>query len=366
MQTNHATNSSGLTARLFQHLRVGGETLLNPQQAGQSRAPRLGEAVNSGHRSGLLRNVEPTASALQPAKAKTSEQDQTTSATASFSYRRSERTTLFLTTQQGDTVQLKIKNQTSTDAAYSELESGETLLSQFSLQSKDASKMSLVVKGDLNADELRAIRSVVEQVSVMAQDFFAGNVADAFATAERFNMDGDQLADVAVGMRFEEQLTYTQTTAAPLLTQARSDVPENIQAEPNPLIPAASDRPLAPVPSPTRPLAPTPAKTNALQASEPPGALNSRAQIMQEALNVVGEFLKGLLNNLQQAAPAEEASDAQPMGVALKIKIFKSVLTAAHTSEAPAKSAPAPLPALVGDTLDALSAKHELPLNTVI
>lgn len=366
MQTNHASTSSGLTARLFQHLRVGGESLLNPQQGGHPRAPRLGEAVNAGHRSGLQRNVAPTASALQPAKAKTSEQDQATSATASFSYRRSERTTLFLTTQQGDTVQLKIKNQTGTDAAYSELDSGETLLSQLRLQSKDTSKMSLVVKGDLNADELRAIHSVVEQVSEMAQDFFAGNVADAFATAERFNMDGDQLADVAVGMRFEEQLTYTQTTAAPLLTQTRSNVPEKIQADPTPLIPAASNLPLAPVPNPTRPLSATPAKTNALQAGEPPGALSSRAQIMQETLNVVGEFLKGLLNNLQQAAPGEKAGDAMPMGVALKIKIFKSVLTAAHTSDAQAKSGPAPLPALVGDTLDALSAKHELPLNTVI
>ena len=366
MQTNHATNSSGLTARLSQHLRVGGETLLNPQQAGQSRATRLGEAVNAGHRSGLQRNVEPTASALQPAKAKTSEQDQATSATASFSYRRSERTTLFLTTQQGDTVQLKIRNQTSTDAAHSEFESGETLLSQFSLQSKDSSKMSLVVKGDLNADELRAIRSVVEQVSVMAQDFFAGNVADAFETAERFSMDGAQLADIAVGMRFEERLTYTQTNAAPLLTQPRSNAPKNIQADANPLIPAANDLALAPGPYPTRPLSPTPSKTNTPLASEPPGALSSRAQIMQEALNVVGEFLKGLMNNLQQPAPGEKASDTQPMGVALKIKIFKSVLMAAHTSDAQAKSAPAPLPALVGDTLDALSAKHELPLNTVI
>ena len=366
MQTSNAVNPSSLTARLFQHLRVGGERLLDPQQAGYRRAPRLGETVNAERRAGLQGNVEPTTSALQPAKAKTSEQDQAPSATASFSYRRSERTTLFLTTQQGDTVQLKIKNQTSTDAAYSELESGETLLSQFSLQSKDASKMSLVVKGDLNADELRAIHRVVEQVSVMAQDFFAGNVADAFATAERFNMDGDQLADVAVGMRFEEQLTYTQTTAAPLLTQPRSNAPENIPAETNPLIPAANELPLAPGPDSTRPLSTTPSKTHTLQASTPPGDLSSRAQIMQETLNVVGEFLKGLLNNLQQAAPGEKFNDTQPMGVALKIKIFKSVLIAAHTSEAPAKSAPAPLPALVGDTLDALSAKHEPPLSTVI
>lgn len=356
--------SFGVTARLFQHLRVGGEPLADRETTSRSRASQLGDPARPQQGPRMLPGPR---AATAPAKAdkqtRNNADDPKPNATA-LRFERSGDATVFLTTQEGDTIQIKIKNQASMMLDGGELQPGDTLVSQLRLESKESSKLSLVVNGDLNADEMRAIGGVIEQVSAIAQDFFAGNVSDAFATAERFDIDGTQLANAAVGMHMEEVLTYSSRSGPVLQNLAATEPSKPAASETKPA--GAADSPLTSSASDTQP---APQTHNGVKAG--PSRLLNNARVthplgIHESLDVIGSFLKGLMDKLKQPVPGEKAGEAPAAGIALKIKIFQSVITTAAAGHAQDDAERAPLPALVGETLDALSAKHEPTLSTVV
>ena len=240
------------------------------------------------------------------------------------------------------------------------------LVSQLRLESKESSRMSLVINGDLNADEMRAIWGVIEQVSALAQDFFAGNVSDAFATAERFDIDGTQLANAAVGMHLEEVLTYSPRSGPVLQNLAAIDPAKQTAptSETEPVNAAGS--PLTPSRIDAQPAMPAPGEVKTGFPDAHHDAPAARPLGIHESLDVIGSFLKGLMDKLKQPVPGEKAGEAPAAGIALKIKIFQSVITTAVAGHAHDDAERAPLPVLVGETLDALSAKHEPTLSTVV
>ena len=358
--------ATSLTARLFQHLRVGGELLADPERTERSGTSGLSDAVRRDQRPTVHRSASPATLPARMEKSPTISEDQPAPSATALRYQRSGDASLFLTTQQGDTVQLKFKSQASVAFASTAFEAGDTLLSQLRLQSENSSEISLLINGDLSADELRAIASVVDQVSAIAQDFFAGNVADAFAIAERFKMDGAQLANLGVGMHLEEMLTYSQMSPSPALGQPTSSAADSGQQGSDAERLEASASPLTPVLTGIQTSTPAQHGTNGRLPAAHRDALHTHPQAMHQALDVIGGFLKGLMDTLKQSAPGEKTGNTPSIGVALKTKIFQSVLTTAAAAAAQHSTDPTPLPALVGDTLEALSAKHEPPLTTVV
>lgn len=288
----------------------------------------------------------------QPPNRQASDSSQTAS---SFSYQRSARTTLVLTTQEGDTVQIKLRAHSGAELAAAEFASGDTLLSAFDLQTRNTSRMSLLVNGNLNAAELSAIRSVVAQVGAIAQDFFAGDVAAAFASAQHFEMDGTQLARVGIAMHAEEAWTYSARQASSGLAP---------RAAP-PLAVAAPDPPRAEVLPGDRTTSVTP-----LAAASGRGEPLGRGQPITDALAQIDRFLKGLLDQLAQPTPSEKAAGRPTLDLAVKIKLLASMLTEATTlpttNTAPSDPTGPPLPALVTQTLEALAAQHQPPLHTEV
>jgi hypothetical protein len=134
---------------------------------------------------------------------------------AGLTYRRSERTSLTLETQEGDTVRLKIKatEMLAVDSGKTGEDGDEQIISELELEASSRTRIAIRVKGDLNEEEMAAIQSVIDQAGAMAENFFSGNTSDAFASASQLEIDATQLANVRIRMKTSEQLTYPMAAA---------------------------------------------------------------------------------------------------------------------------------------------------------
>ncbi len=293
---------------------------------------------------------------------------------ATLRYRRTERTGLYIVTQEGDVVRLRIKVSDSVNAATSGATNDGTQVAQLEVDARSSVKISFHVDGDLNASELDAIRGVVEQVGALADQFFAGDVPAAFAAAQDLNIDGSQLAKVGLRFSVRENVTYSGPALA---------VPAPAAPAPAPLAPPASVPPISttggdPPPPTTEPVAPSPTAsspagapaagdaTATVPSTDPAPAPATPApnSVAGNALATIGDFLHQLLAVLgTQTVPSDGGTQA-PLSLSLKLRIFAATVTHLTITLPPAKEGSDGKTApLVGDTLDALAAAHDPPLS---
>lgn len=108
-------------------------------------------------------------------------------------------------TQEGDMVKLSLKqfdSLSATDTAdYTEI----------SMSSQ--SRLMLKVNGDLSEAELTAIQNVFAQAEQIANEFFGGDLAAAFESAEGFEFDMEQLARVNLRFKMQQatEISYAGT-----------------------------------------------------------------------------------------------------------------------------------------------------------
>jgi len=297
--------------------------------------------------------------------------------TATLRYRRTERAGLYIVTQEGDVVRLRIKVSDSVNAAASDGTGDGTQVAQLSVDARSSVKISFHVDGDLNADELDAIRNVVEQVGTLADQFFAGDVPAAFAAAQDLNIDGSQLAKVGLRLSVRESVTYS----GPALAVAAAPAPA---PEPKPALPASTapssaagsdasppvaTEPAASAPDASTSTADAPAATDAVPTPPstdpaPAPAPSAPTSVAGNALATIADFLHQLLSALGAPAPPSDGASQPSVSLSLKLRIFAATVAHLTIAAPPAadgseqKAAP-----LVGDTLDALAAAHDPPLN---
>lgn len=270
---------------------------------------------------------------------------------SSLTYRRSERTTLYIQTQEGDVVRLKFSSREATSLETAYERGGGIETTELSLQTRTASKLSVRVRGDLNAEELAAIVDTINQAVELADDFFGGDVQAAFQSAAAFDIDGEQLAMVTLKMRMKERLTYTAVGfVGPSVAAASGTGPTALPSVPDTSVEAENPAPQSTEPS---------AEPGAEPATEEPtgGAEAGAAVARHHALNAVGDFLGRIL----AALSADEAeSPAHSLHTSLKIRIVQSTfltLALTRTEE--------PLQELAIETLDALAEQEQEPVSHV-
>ena len=156
-----------------------------------------------------------------------------TVAAAALAYRRTERTALQIRTQEGDLVRLKFSVKDALSATASTREGDETVVSELSIRARSTTRLKISVQGDLNADELAAIQSVVEQAGALANQFFSGGTADAATLAGSVESNAEQLDQVRLRLSLRERLTYTQIGASPL-DPARAAAQHRLHGRPRP------------------------------------------------------------------------------------------------------------------------------------
>ncbi|WP_432460258.1 DUF5610 domain-containing protein [Agarivorans sp. QJM3NY_25] len=107
-----------------------------------------------------------------------------------------------LETAEGDKVTISYGSQLA--ASYREEQS--SFQASFSSQQQ----FSFSVEGDLNDDELAAIADLVKQVDKVGQQFFSGNLDQAFDQALNIGFDEQQLVGFAVNYQQQQTVAVTQ------------------------------------------------------------------------------------------------------------------------------------------------------------
>lgn len=328
----------------------------------------------AANRSGSDTQSLPTTPELQPRSAK-SPAPAADAPAAALRYQKSEKTTLRLLTQEGDIVKIKIRNRSAAKVTASG--GGEDGFDELQLRTGTSSKLRVMVQGHLNANELTAIQHAIGQAAEIADHFFANDVDKAFAAAESFEMDTEQLSGLKLRLRMRESALYTPTRAplpepvAPPPADGDADAPAEVPA---PSLSDANDAAVAAATvaalAPTDGSAVTPEASTEVPAADPaappeasepaPGpAAFAGAYDMGEALRAIGDFLAHVMDVV--GSPAEDGPPDQ-LSASLKVRIVRSTVEALDQFREESRP---PEPVLAGDMLEALAAQYDPPLEQV-
>ena len=214
-------------------------------------------------------------------------------------------------TQEGDVVRFNLNNFRAVSADDAAVSDADGAASFTELRLRESSTLRVVVEGDLNDEELDAIRNVFDQASAIADAIFEGDYGAAFEAAEEFSVDAQELDTVRLRFRQRETLegAYARevvtTPAEPQAPASQPDVPpaSPVRAPLEALEPIIN-RP-APVqdevaaqvsePEPAAEPDPAPAGDEALAVDD------ARAEAQQNVLTLVGQFLDSVRDGFNAA-----------------------------------------------------------------
>lgn len=117
-----------------------------------------------------------------------------------------ERGVLEIRTLEGDIVKIDFRSSMNVRLGTAEGSGG-----QESLKVRVSERTSLQVEGDLNSAELAAIGDLVRKVDSLANEFFAGDVEQAFAAAADLQIDSTQLADYSLRLSMSQKVRIRTT-----------------------------------------------------------------------------------------------------------------------------------------------------------
>lgn len=130
------------------------------------------------------------------------------SLSAAERYSNAESFSLELTTKEGDKVTIKFDHASSYEAslgATSDAQGGSAAV--FNVSRSERNQFQFEVQGDLNDNELESIQNLIQDVSLIANDFFDGDVQAAFDRASEYQMDRSQLGSMELHMSRSQQYT---------------------------------------------------------------------------------------------------------------------------------------------------------------
>jgi hypothetical protein len=294
-------------------------------------------------------------------------------AVTALTYRRSERTTLTLQTQEGDTVRLKIKatEMLAVDAGKTGDDGDGQTISELEVQASSRTRIAIRVNGDLNEQEMAAIQSVIDQAGAMAEDFFSGNTSDAFASASELEIDATQLANVRIRMKTSEQLTYPMAGAlqalgmTPQVGTDEADVDETQAADTASTATSTAVEPDE-TPATVADAAGSESGDTAAPANPEPESIDTtgaadRDQLMANVLQSIGSFLNNLFTAFSGGEDDADNNFA-PTDMTLKLQVFRSMLLSISDMENAKDDGQAT--DLAAETIDAINAQ-QTPLDAV-
>ncbi len=309
---------------------------------------------------------------------------------SAVSYDRSEGGGLQLRTQEGDVVRLSFLNSESANAQNQQFENGATTLTNFSLSGSNSSQFTVVVEGDLNGEELSAIRDVLIQAREMANTFFDGEVKEAFAMASQMNINSDQLANVNMQLNVSETYTYTQTSlesqnaqvpapqpTLPIAPAVDSAPPAAIplSTTPNADLVATLSQPSVAVAAPTAsaptvtnltqdgPVRPDPVETPIHSAPDPVGSLADISATITSFLSQLTESLNSFNQQLQGPSQSSGASSAFSFSSGFQLQVVSSLISQMDSNSVGQAT---PAADLAAKTVDELAMKMDVFVDSMV
>jgi len=199
-------------------------------------------------------------------------------------------------TQEGDVVKFNLRRVDKTSFSDESILSGSNSAGLTELSVSSRSRLSIVVKGDLNEAEQEAIRTVFATAERLADEFFSGDIGAALEIAAGLEFDSEQLARVSMRFRSEEKISVSQS----IRQFGPAEAYEEIQG-PQPLATSQAERIVPESSAPQRVVNTPSVEAVAPAASSIPG----NTEVVQDAAPAVPNFLAGfdsLLNFLGKLA----------------------------------------------------------------
>ena len=133
----------------------------------------------------------------------------------------SEQGSISIKTRDGDDINISFGSTTTLAQSQSSTDNGYSSETSYSR----SQSFSIEVNGDLDDDELKAINSLVEDISGLADEFFNGDVQKAFEQATELGFDADQIAQFSLDFKEVKQVAVREhyapgQTASPIATLA--------------------------------------------------------------------------------------------------------------------------------------------------
>ncbi len=257
-----------------------------------------------------------------------------------------EKATLQIRTAEGDIVTLRIRARSTSTASFAAGAAADgTTVGAANMTTVNGARISVDVQGNISAAEAAAIGDVVNQVETLADQFFAGNVAQAFASAGSLQIDSAQLASVALSLRYRASFSAVGVATTAPAAPAPTPTPADGSAAPAPADPTtgtdATSDPAATTPDTTP--ATVPAADPA--AGTTPAASPPASAAPPSIMSILQDFMKQVLD----FALANTGDQSVAASVHLRLKLLLSVTeTLAPVATTPATLASPTVPVAAG------------------
>ena len=117
----------------------------------------------------------------------------------SYSQSLARESSIEITTRDGDKVLINLSNSSSsqTSISYSDIQSQNSSKSALALSAsaQSSSQYQISIEGNLDSDERKAIESLVNEISNVANKLYGGNIESAFKAASSIEYNSDELQD---------------------------------------------------------------------------------------------------------------------------------------------------------------------------
>ncbi len=252
-----------------------------------------------------------------------------------------EKATLQIRTAEGDIVTLQIRARSSTTASFAAGAAADgTTVGAANMTTVNGARISVDVQGNISPAEAAAIGDVVKQVETLADQFFAGNVAQAFASAGALQIDSTQLASVALSMRYGASFSAAGIATAAPATAAPATTPADGSSASARAAPATGTDATSAVsaPAPSDPAATAPATTPAADpaATTTPAVTTPATAAPPSIMSILQDFLKQVLDFALTGTGDQSVVASAHLRLKLLLTITQTLAPA--TATAPAAS----------------------------
>jgi hypothetical protein len=143
---------------------------------------------------------------------------ESTSLNVAERFAQSESFSLELRTKEGDRVTITFDHASAYQSSLSASRDGSGSSAAYSVSRAERSSFQFSIEGDLNDDERDAIHNLVQDMSMIADDFFSGDLQSAFDQASAFRMDRTHLASMSLELK--QSMQYSVAAAYQEVQQA--------------------------------------------------------------------------------------------------------------------------------------------------
>ncbi|MCP4597861.1 DUF5610 domain-containing protein [Neptuniibacter sp.] len=147
------------------------------------------------------------------------------SISAAERYSKAESFSLDVMTKEGDKVSIRFNSEASQTKSLGAYSDGDSSAVSYGIERNASSNYRFSVEGDLNEDELEALQSLIQDINLIAEDFYSGDVQEAFEQATELEMDKSQLMNLNVTMT--QSASYSAVTAYEQVQQMDNPLGDN-------------------------------------------------------------------------------------------------------------------------------------------